>query len=111
MDRIKENPVTLIHPISKQPVMITHSHIRLILFSILYFPNAGFPAVAWVFDLLSQGNDDILGQIFPLPEAEPFCAANIPAEIFPNEAQVAIMCSDKRYPVGNPSALWKSSVI
>ncbi|KAG4437872.1 hypothetical protein IFR05_006632 [Cadophora sp. M221] len=98
MDRIKENPVTLIHPISKQPVLITHSHVRLILFSILYAPNSGFMAVAWIFDLLSRGYDDILGQIFPLPEPEPFCAVNLPAEIFPNEAQIAIMCSDKRYP-------------
>lgn len=105
MNRIKENPVTLIHPISKQPVLITHSHVRLILFSILYAPNSGFMAVAWIFDLLSRGYDDILGLIFQLPEPEPFCAANLPAEIFPNEAQIAIMCSDKRYPVSNITSL------
>ncbi|PVH79184.1 alpha/beta-hydrolase [Cadophora sp. DSE1049] len=98
IDRIKENPVTLIHPMSKQPIVITNSHIRMILFSILYNPNVGFSALAWIFDMLSRGDDEILGQIIALPEPEPFCAANLPAELFPNEAQIAIMCSDKRYP-------------
>ncbi|KAG4417337.1 hypothetical protein IFR04_009552 [Cadophora malorum] len=98
IERIKENPVTLIHPMSKQPFIITNSHIRMILFSVLYNPNVGFSAVAWIFDMLSRGEDEILGQIVALPEPEPFCAATLPAELFPNEAQIAIMCSDKRYP-------------
>lgn len=71
----------------------------MILFSVLYNPNVGFSAVAWIFDMLSRGEDEILGQIVALPEPEPFCAATLPAELFPNEAQIAIMCSDKRYPV------------
>ncbi len=103
LTRIKEHPVTSIHPISKQPVVITLSQVRLILFSVLYSPNLGFTAVAWIMDQLIRGNDDILGQIFPIPEPEPFCAANAPAEAFPSEAQIAIMCSDKRYPVSNSS--------
>ncbi|KAI6708490.1 hypothetical protein JHW43_008986 [Diplocarpon mali] len=98
LTRIERTPVTTVHPVSKQPVIITLSQLRMILFGVLYSPNVGFMGVASIFDQLDRGNDDVLAQIFPLPEPEPFCAANIPAEVFPNEAQIAIMCSDKRYP-------------
>ncbi|PBP18219.1 proteinase [Diplocarpon rosae] len=102
LTRIKRHPITTVHPVSKQPIVITLSQVRMILFGILYSPNVGFTGVASVFDQLDRGNDDVLAQLFPLSEPEPFCAANIPAEIFPNEAQIAIMCSDKRYPFKVP---------
>ncbi|XMA15370.1 hypothetical protein WAI453_008161 [Rhynchosporium graminicola] len=99
MDRIMENPITIIHPWSKQPVVITDSYVRGIMFSVLYAPNAGFNFVAWIFDELSRGKDDVLGQIVPIQEPEQLCTANLTAEILPNEAHIAIMCSDKRYPL------------
>ncbi|KAJ5050550.1 uncharacterized protein L3040_002427 [Drepanopeziza brunnea f. sp. 'multigermtubi'] len=98
LSRIHERPITSIHPFSRQPVVTTISQVRMMLFSILYSPNRGFPAVAWIFDQLLRGNEDVLAQVFPLPEPELLCAPQTPAEVLPNEAQIAIMCSDKRYP-------------
>lgn len=103
MDRIREHPVTLVHPISRQPIVVTHSHLKMVLFSTLYSPTAIFGAVAMIFDQLSRGQDELLAMIFGvlMPELEPACAANVPAEFFPDEAQSAIMCSDKRYTVSD----------
>ncbi|KAL2075426.1 hypothetical protein VTL71DRAFT_369 [Oculimacula yallundae] len=98
IERIKDHPVTMIHPQSQQPLVISLSQIRMILFSTLYAPNSGFTLVAWIFDRLSRGDDEVLAQIFRLQEPEQFCTADLPAEMFLNEAQIAIMCSDKRYP-------------
>ncbi|KAI9051502.1 hypothetical protein LZ554_004548 [Drepanopeziza brunnea f. sp. 'monogermtubi'] len=98
LSKIQERPIMSIHPISKQPVVTTISQVRMMLFSILYSPNRGFPTVAWIFDQLFRGNEDVLAQVFPLPEPELLCAPHTSAEVLPNEAQIAIMCSDKRYP-------------
>jgi pimeloyl-ACP methyl ester carboxylesterase len=100
LNAIKEYPVTLIHPISKAPVVVTYTEIRLILFSTLYSPALMFPIVAQVVDLLHRGRFDVLGQIFSLPyDYDPSCSPVLPSYAFRNEAQPSIMCLDKRYPV------------
>lgn len=102
LNAIKEYPVTLIHPISHAPIVVTYSEVELLLFGVLYTPSQLFPAVAQIVDLLYQGHTEILGQIWSLPyDHEPFCSPSLPSYMFANEAQNAIMCSDKRYPVSS----------
>lgn len=101
MTEIKEHPLTLISPWKKIPYVITHSMLRQIMFSIMYFPNTGFPLAALIANFLYYGHGEILGEIYYLPELGALCGPQPPAYAFLNEAQPAIMCSDKRYPVSS----------
>ncbi|RDL35439.1 uncharacterized protein BP5553_07370 [Venustampulla echinocandica] len=97
---IMDHPITLIDPISKMPIVISYSDIRLVLFVCLYAPTQTFPIVAMILDSLYRGSDAVVGQIFGWPpdlELQPFCGPPPPPSLYPNEAQAAIMCSDKRY--------------
>ncbi|CAG8973623.1 hypothetical protein HYALB_00002188 [Hymenoscyphus albidus] len=98
MISIKDEPITLIDPNSKVPLIITNEDFRSLMFVILYSPTANFHILAMVADLLYRGLYDILEQIFKVSlDLQPFCGAAPPAMSYPNEAQLAIMCSDKRY--------------
>jgi len=102
MNKIKDNPITIIEKRTKTPLIISHSDLRRALFSTLYSPTQTLPLVAWVSNILYEGNTDILSQIFPVPpsyDLKPLCAPPLPIWLYPNEAPEAIMCSDKRYPV------------
>jgi hypothetical protein len=94
---VKSNPISLTNHGS--PLIITHSLLRRIVFAVMYAPNAGFPLIATIADWLYRGNKKGLESPMP-PRLPPLCGPQPPpAYTFPNEAQVAIMCSDKRYPV------------
>lgn len=99
MADIKEHPLTLVSQWKKIPYVITHSVLRQIMFSIMYFPNIGFPVAALIANFLYYGHGEVLGETPYLPELEALCGPQPPAYAFPNEAQPAIMCSDKRYPL------------
>ncbi|KAH8668263.1 Alpha/Beta hydrolase protein [Tricladium varicosporioides] len=102
MDDIKENPITLIDPNANMPLVVSYSDIRRVIFSTLYAPTTTYPGVAMIMDFIYRGNLDILARIFtlsPMLELKPFCGPSPPAYFYPNEAQSAIMCSDKRYPL------------
>ena len=104
LDSLKDNPITAIDPASKQPIIINHSDIKLFIFTTLYAPVYGFIAVAYIFDLLYRGEREWLGQALAPGYAAPsgaVCQAPLPAWAYPSEAQAAIMCSDKRYPVSH----------
>ncbi|KAG9228384.1 TAP-like protein-domain-containing protein [Amylocarpus encephaloides] len=100
MANIKDNPISLIDPDSKVPIVITYSDLKALLFGTLYAPTATFTAVAIIMDLLHRHLDEILTTIFRPPpnlELPAFCGPPQPASVYLNEAQAAIMCSDKRY--------------
>lgn len=103
MAKLKDNPIMAIVPQTKMPTIISHSDIKMVLFSALYSPIAAFPLVAVVLDHLDQGEVDSLGQFIRLPsnyDMKPIlCSSAMPAWYYPGEAQPAIMCSDKRYPL------------
>lgn len=104
MTKVKENPITLIDPNFKAPVIITYEDLRMLTFTILYSPTSTFHILAMVADLLYRGSYDILEQIFKFRlDIQPFCGSPLPAMSYPNEAQNAIMCSDKRYVVSSPT--------
>jgi len=102
LDGLKDNPITSINAITKAPAVVNLSDIRFLLFATLYSPTASFGLVAFLFDMLHRGLRDEVAQLLGVPPAyhrEPFCAAPLPSWMYPTEAQPAIMCSDKRYPV------------
>lgn len=100
MTNVRNNPITLIDPNYKAPVIITYEDLRMLTFTILYSPTSNFQILAMVADLLYRGSYDILEQIFRFGlDITPFCGSPLPEMSYPNEAQNAIMCSDKRYVV------------
>jgi pimeloyl-ACP methyl ester carboxylesterase len=106
MAKLKDNPITAIVPQTKMPMIISHSDIKMVIFSALYSPIAAFPLVAVVLDRLDRGEVDSLGQLIRLPsnyDMKPiFYSSTMPEWYYPGEAQPAIMCSDKRYQVRFP---------
>lgn len=94
---IKEHPLSVVNPRTKIPFVITHGLIRLILFAALYAPNTMFPVVATIADWLENNNIEYLREIVTTPQMPLACNTQAPAYSFTNEAQAAIMCSDKRY--------------
>lgn len=81
--------------------MVTYSDLKMIFFGGLYFPILAFPAIAQILDMIHRGQGELLLSMLDQPfEFKPFCSA----QYFPpgGDAQIAIMCSDKRYPVSLP---------
>lgn len=112
LESVKDNPITVIDPITKSPVVISYSDFRSLLFVILYSPTSGFSVVAFVINLIYMGQGEQLGQLLApayVQDLEPVCSSPLPAWMYPNEAQVAIMCSDKQYPVSQPMFFPKAS--
>jgi len=78
------------------------------LFSALYRPTVGFPPIAYLFDLIYRREYETIGQILGAPIAfhrKPTCGLPGPYWAYPEEAQRAIMCSDKRYPVSQLNSI------
>lgn len=101
MEDLENNPIMSIDPVTKSPVVIGNSDFRMLIFSILYSPTYGFPTVAFCSNLIYIGQGELLGQLLSpayVQDLKPVCSSSLPFWMFPNEAQVAIMCSDKRYP-------------
>ena len=105
LESLKDNPITAIDPMTKSPVVISYSDFRLLLFTILYGPTAGFSALALMMNMIYEGQGEQLGQFLApayVQDLKPVCSNPLPAWTYPNEAQNAIMCSDKRYKVSYP---------
>jgi hypothetical protein len=74
----------------------------MILFSTLYGPTAAFPLVAFLVNFIYIGLGEQIAQALSLPYAydlKTTCGTPLPSWMYPNDAQNAIMCSDKRHPV------------
>lgn len=100
LEDLKINPIVVTDIGTNTPVVITYSDIRRTFFSSLYAPIMGFQIIAWVVGIIIEKNYLPLAPLFALPY--PFsmvCQQPAPAWQYPNEAQYAIMCSDKRYPL------------
>ena len=106
LENLREEPITSIDKTIGAPIIINHSDIKKIVFSALYSPTASFPSIAFLLDLLYRGQKEIVGQALGPPIAfhrRPTCGLPGPYWAYPEEAQRAIMCSDKRHPVSQPN--------
>jgi hypothetical protein len=99
LEGVRDHPLTLINHATKSPIIVTESVLKQFMFAFLYAPIATFPLAAIIVDILYRGQGEMLGEIFIMPEVERVCGPQPPAYTFPDEAQPAIMCSDKRHPV------------
>jgi hypothetical protein len=97
--RLRENPITAVHPIGRSPFVFHESDLRMLIFSILYSPQQAFPALAMIVDLLDRGIYSVLAGLGLHLDTEVICRLPMPYYLYPTDASNAIMCSDKRYPV------------
>lgn len=103
LERIKKTPLTFSNRRSNVPVVIKYSDLKTLLFSTLYSPTAVWTPIASIFNELAAGHDEVLENLVYFPELAPFCGSLLPYWAYPSDAQNAIMCSDKRYPVRQSS--------
>lgn len=99
---LRNSPMSAINPTTKTPEIFTYSDLRSLLFAGLYFPVAIWPLIAILINMLSFGQGELVAQWFTAGlalDVQPFCAVPRPASEYPNDAQIAIMCSDKRHTV------------
>jgi len=78
--------------------VVAYSDLKAILFATLYSPTATWTPIAIIWNLLSEGHDEILQDLVLAPEPS-LCGLTIPYWAYPTDALYAIMCSDKRYPL------------
>ncbi|TVY25767.1 Tripeptidyl aminopeptidase [Lachnellula hyalina] len=101
--RIRKEPIVLVNDLTKLPQVIYESDIRSLLFSTLYSPTLFSPITATIFDRLDSGDYDalkrLLGGFTPEPDLPSFCNPPPSPQYLTDEANFAIMCSDKRYPL------------
>ncbi|GAB1316480.1 hypothetical protein MFIFM68171_06690 [Madurella fahalii] len=99
MDQLESTPVTFTHPENFFPVILRSDLIKLIVFSMLYSPNQGFPVAATLLDWIHQGKVEQLGALFR--DASLMCKlpGNSAVASLSSDAQRAIMCGDKTQPV------------
>ena len=100
MDQLQERPAIVIPsaPAANFPILITASDIKVAVFASLYAPNAAFAQIALLLDLILENGMSPWAGAPVLPH---FCHGTSSISLF-NEAQAAIMCSDKRYKVKCP---------
>lgn len=102
VNKLKESPLSIADSRSKTPVVVTYSDIRRQIFPILYSPTYGFFFLGMFLDFLEKENWEFIAMLYSLPfvfEIWPICKPPLRAWMYPNEANLAIMCSDKRYPL------------
>jgi hypothetical protein len=117
--RIMENlrqkhGVVILEPQRHIPELMSYSDVKSLIFQALYSPVQLFPLVAKGLHLLEIGDELRLGMTVPkfslFLEYEYFCPPIPRIAVLPAEAQQAIMCSDKRYPVSSICHTTLSSV-
>ncbi|ESZ96084.1 hypothetical protein SBOR_3561 [Sclerotinia borealis F-4128] len=101
MKTIKENPISLVMKDTQIPSILTYSDIKFIIFTTLYGPMQGFRSVAALLDVLERNLGDWI-EFEPIPpsyDLKPVCAHSQPRWSYPDDAQRAILCGDKKYPL------------
>lgn len=105
MENLKENPISLVMKDTLTPFILTYSDIKFVVFMALYAPMQGFRSLAALLVILERN----LGDWFefdttpPSYDLKPVCEHSQPRWSYADDAQRAIMCSDKRYPVSKLS--------
>lgn len=101
MKTLKENPISYVLKDTLTPLILTYSDVKFLIFMALYAPMQGFRSVAGLLDILERNLGDWFG-VYPTPpsyDLKPVCAHSQPRWSYPDDAQRAILCSDKKYPV------------
>lgn len=97
---LKREPVSGLSAANNLPFILTHDQLKYSMFAALYAPNVAFPGMAVFLDALHRKDYQRILQMVPViyPSYKPFCDSSI--QMYPSrDAQLAIMCTDKRYPL------------
>ncbi|AEO64702.1 uncharacterized protein THITE_2110995 [Thermothielavioides terrestris NRRL 8126] len=99
LERLKTKPVTFIHPTHSYPILLRSYLVRSIVFRILYTPMQGFPALASLLNFIYEQQYEVLAGASP--DAEQLCSLTADPRLLRDltDAQRAVMCSDKTFPV------------
>ncbi|APA08232.1 hypothetical protein sscle_03g030020 [Sclerotinia sclerotiorum 1980 UF-70] len=103
IENLKENPISLVLKDTQTPFLMTYSDVKLLIFGALYAPIQGFASVAQLLDNLERSLGDWF-EFTPTPlsyDLKPVCEHAQPRWSYPNDAQRAILCSDKKYPLNH----------
>ncbi len=101
-DNLRKNPIKGVNPTTLTPTVITHHILKSFIFQFLYSPIATFPIMAQIIDMVHRRDETTLMSIFTSGSAvnqDMFCSNQIFSGYEGQDARLAIMCSDKRYPV------------
>jgi hypothetical protein len=101
MERLKTNPVTFTHPEHFYPVVLRVNLVKMIVFSVLYSPIQGFPALATVLNYIYEAKYELLGPLFQDSQLLCSLAGNPLITGATTDAQRAVMCGDKTQPVSH----------
>jgi pimeloyl-ACP methyl ester carboxylesterase len=108
IEYLKKNPIKGVNPNTLTPTVLAHDMLKSVIFQSLYSPIITFPIMAQILDMHHRRDEKTLLSIFTYGNGanpEIFCSNRITAGYEGQDAQLAIMCSDKRYPVRcNPTS-------
>ena len=97
---MKETPLTFIDKFTGSPQILRYDDIWRFAFSALYDPNHfGFFLLAYIVDAVVREDLLTISSTFHLPTKEMF-QQKYPEWAYPTDAQLGILCGDKRYLVG-----------
>ena len=105
LENLKKNPVIGISPYSNVPLVFQYSTLKSFIFGGLYSPMQTFDFFAKILDAVYTNNTKKLLEMIPVfypmypSSGLRFPTAAAPPQSFGLDAQLAIMCTDKRYPL------------
>ncbi|KAF2835013.1 alpha/beta-hydrolase, partial [Patellaria atrata CBS 101060] len=99
--RLRNNPIVTVDKYSNAPSVFSYSDLRLLLFSIMYSPVQLFPILSDILNYIYEEDTEFFSRGWgAYLDYKPFCTNDSLGPIErAGEAQLAIMCSDKRYPL------------
>lgn len=98
---LRDQPFYGISPYQNLPFTLTVSVLKNFLFVGLYSPIHSFPSIGRILDAFYRADYEAMLYILPViyPSYETFCNKTKPFAWPSQDAQLAIMCTDKRYPL------------
>jgi pimeloyl-ACP methyl ester carboxylesterase len=102
--KLENNPIKGVNPQSMTPTVIRNYLLKYLIFASFYNPIPTFPMLAQILDMVRRGDEKTLLSIFATGNSvnqDMFCSDQIFSGYEGQDAILAIMCSDKRYPVSS----------
>ncbi|KAL8392788.1 hypothetical protein RB595_002824 [Gaeumannomyces hyphopodioides] len=95
MARLEDDPIIVIPDQVRMPVLLRASDLKTAVFGMLYSPVATFPTLSLLLFIIESGLD--LSRLVVPPNLAPVCSATYVPVQYPEDSQLAIMCSDRRH--------------
>jgi hypothetical protein len=99
MASLQDEPKILFYPGYNMPVILTAGDVKTAVFGSLYAPIVVFPVIAQLLNAILTDGKYL--HLFVTPPVLSGLCGNISLPVWPDDAQKAVMCGDKRYKVGD----------